>query len=428
MAKLPFCIVSKAYSPAGTPPPIEGVKAFAGVVHEFGLPATWILDLAGAEALAGELTEWHDRYGDEIAMAISGIAPHADAYRKRREDLQKICPWSEVTISGQGGGKSERILEALRTTGILGHWGYCWEQTYVDGITDFGHSPGLFPVSSNSYKMPAPTGRGLLAVEWLSRDLNKAFWTGNPVHFAGEPDALIVMGNWPGEESIRYFRHVVSQYIRNARAGQVIPFIFQEEAEQLMERLGGVYAGKAPDLLSWIREGLGSLLGSGDIEFSTLPAVVMRHLENEWPRPALYRAADTRCLPLDDPRCKPPLRVYGAALEFPEVLHYCSNSLFATYVAGNPAPIRLIRYDRQQPCDVSTPLEGESHLPALQTLEKTDEGWRACVKATEECPYALCLPLADNEAAPAGCPQNESTWAWEFSVHPGRHHYISHAP
>lgn len=425
MAKLPFCIVSKSYSPPDHPagPPAEGVRSLAKVVHSLGLPATWILDPAGARALAAELRDWHDQYGDEIAMALGGLPVEATAYRKRREELRKICAWSEVTISGQGGGKSETLLDALRGAGIQGHWGYCWEQTYVDGITDYGHSPGLFHVSPRSYKMPNPTGEGLVAIEWLSRDLNKAFWTGNPVHFAGEPDAFIVMGDWPVEECHRYFHHQVGQYLRNAKAGQVIPYIFQEEAEQLMERLGGVYAKRSPSLLEWIWQALAPLAGNDEIDFTTLPKLVQRFSAGEWPSPHLYRASDTKCRVLNDPRYAPPLRIYGAAFEFPEVLHYCSDRLFATYRAGSPTPLRLIRYDRQQPCDVSTPLEGETRLPILHSLERTGVTWRACVESTETSPFALCLPLEKNEAPPGDFPRNEMTWAWEFTARPGRHFY-----
>jgi hypothetical protein len=422
--RLPFCIVSKAYCAPGQPPPIEGMRHLAEAVHAHHLPVTWIVEPEGARALQRELAEWHGAFGDEIAMALVGLPVEAASYRQRREILQSLCPWSEVIVSGQGGGKTEAMVAALEAAGLRGHWGYCWEQTYVDGITDYGHTPGLFHISQQSYKMPRPGGGGLVAVEWLSRDLNKAFWTGNPVHFAGEPDAFKVMGDWSDEESIRYFLHVVDQYARNARAGQPLPFIFQEEAEQLMERLGGVYTGVWPKLIRWISQALGQVVAREGTRFTTLPAVVSEFAASA-PCARLYRASDEKFSLLNDPRFKPHLRIYGAAFAFPEVLHYCSERIFATFRQGSQVPLRMIRYDRQQPCDVSTPLEGEAHLPVLKSFRQEGPRWIAEVEAREAMPYALCLPLSDGAILPEGAPINEDAWAWELQLRPGTHTYAT---
>ena len=309
------------------------------------------------------------------------------------------------------------MIAALEEAGMEGHWGYCWEQTYVDGITDYGHAPGLFFASQQSYKMPRSEAGGLVAIEWLSRDLNKAFWTGNPVHFAGEPDAFAVMGDWPEEETLAYFSHLVGQYLRNARAGQVIPFIFQEEAEQLIGVLGGDYAQAWRRMLPWITKALTPWSRHPEVEFTTMGALARRFRGGEWPWPRLYRAADRRCRILNDPRKR--IRVHGAAFEFPEVLHYCSPRIFATFCAGSPTPLRLIRYDRQQECDVCNPLEGESRLPQLHTLERTAEGWHCRISSEVATPYALAIPVETGDVIPAGCVSNESTFVWEFAVAQG---------
>lgn len=424
---LPFCVVSKAYSPPEQEPPVEGVRHLAETVHDFRQPVTWIMEPRGVRALRSELTAWHQEFGDDLAMSLVGLPVSAKAYSQRRDELRALCPWAEVTVSGQGGGKSEAVFAALEEAGIRGHWGYCWEQTYVDGITDYGHLPGLFYVSPQSYKMPRPGGGGIVGVEWLSRDLNKAFWTGNPVHFSGEPDVFKVMGDWSDEESLRYFRHLVEQYARNARTGQTLPFIFQEEAEQLMDRLGGVYVGAWPKMIGWIRSALRLVIDKDNVEFTTLSAIVSAFAAEKTMRAKLYRAADQKFSVLNDPRFKPHLRIYGAAFQFPEVLHYCSSTLFATFRQGSPAPIRLIRYDRQQPCDVSTPLEGEVELPVLGAMERSGSRWRIEVTSHEEMPYAVCLPLQPGEMPPEGHPANEGTWAWEFQVKPGTHRYESPA-
>ncbi len=423
MSRLPFAIVSKAYSGSSNPSdrPKEGMRRLAGLAHSHGMPVTWIVDPMTAELMAEELAEWHGGFGDDIAMSLAGLPTEAEAFRLQREKLRKLCPWSEVTVSGQGGGKSEQMLRALEEAGIEGHWGYCWEQTYVDHITDYGHSPGLFFASPRSYKMPRPGGGGVVAIEWLSRDLNKAFWTGNPVHFAGEPDAFKVMGSWPDKESLGYFDHLVNQYLCNARAGQVIPFIFQEESEQLSGMLGGRYASAWEGMMAWMEKALPPLASNPEIEFTTLGRLAARMRAGEWPWPRLYRAKDRRGMILDDPRTS--VRVYGAALEFPEVLHHCSEALFATFVAGNPAPVRLIRYDRQQPCDVSTPLEGEPLLPKLHSLHRSATGWQARLSSQVNTPYAICITLEPGEDMPVGFTGNEDSFIWEFQALAGTHEY-----
>lgn len=420
---LPFAIVSKAYSGSSDPRdrPKDGMRRLAELAHHHGMPVTWIVDPMTAELMGQELADWHGRFGDDIAMSLAGLPFEAEAFRLQREKLQKLCPWSEVAVSGQGGGKSEQMLSALEAAGIKGHWGYCWEQTYVDSITDYGQPPGLFFASPHSYKMPRPGGGGVVAMEWLSRDLNKAFWTGNPVHFAGEPDAFKVMGDWPDKESLGYFDHLVNEYLRNARAGQVIPFIFQEEAEQLSGMLGGRYATAWEGMLAWMEKALPPLASNPEIEFTTLGRLAGRMHAGEWAWPRLYRAKDRRCMILNDPRTS--VRVYGAALEFPEILHYCAEALFATFVAGNPAPVRLIRYDRQQPCDVSTPLEGEPLLPLLHSLQRSAAGWQARVSALSSTPYALCIALEPGQDTPGRCVRNEDSFVWEFQAQAGTHTY-----
>ena len=423
---LPFCLVSKAYSPADREPPLAGIRHYAAAAHGLGLPVTWVIDPRGCSILQEELSAWHTQFGDDIAMAVMGLPITGEAYAERRAALRALCPWSAVTVSGAGGHKSETMMAALESAGIEGHWGYCWEQAYVDDITDYGQTPGLFFVSRNSYKMPGGEKEGLVAIEWLSRDLNKAFWTGNPVHFAGEPDAFAVMGDWPEEESLAYFGHVVDQYLRNARAGQPLPFIFQEEAEQLMERLGREYAGIWPRLIAWMEKALTPLATHPEITFTTLPRIVRRFRAGDWSWPRLYRAADRACLPLHDPRDgRKRSRIYGAALQFPEVLHYCSTSVFATFQAGSPFPVRLIRYDRQQSCDVSRPLAQETHLPRLLSLHRKEQRWEVTLESGSAQPFALCLPLEPGEAPPTGCPRNEDSWVWEFSVEAGRTSLIS---
>lgn len=417
----PFACVSKAYHSKDGREPLEGMRNLARVAHKHRIPVTWILTEHAAAAMATELAQWHAECGDEVAAALVRLPVDAGAYAKRREAIRKVCPWSEVTVAGAGGGKSGRMLAALEQAGFTGLWGYCWEQVYEDGISDYGQPPGMFIASSASYKMPAPDGRGLVAVEWLARDLNKAFWTANPVNFAAEPDGLLLFGGWGREFSLRYVRHLLAEYARNAAAGHPIPFIFQEEAAQLMRGLiNKDYDRLWPDLLALIGDCLG-MLDRNAFQITTLPALV-NDFRAVPPRAQLVRARDLRCPPLRRPdRGNCP--VWGAEWEFPEVAHYSDARRFCTFVVGNPSPVRLIRYDRQQEVGVHEALVPETVVPRLLALETGNGRWRARIRSPETMPYSLALDCPADTRVPTDFAVNEDLAVWPMTLCAGEHWY-----
>ncbi|MBI4027001.1 MAG: hypothetical protein HY360_18600 [Verrucomicrobia bacterium] len=419
---LPFVCVSKAYSTAGKRQPLEGIRNLARIAHQHRVPVTWIIHDSAARDLRSELAEWHREFGDEVALALMHLPPEAEAYRRRRASLREACPWSRVDVAGIGGGKSARMLSALEGAGFRGLWGYCWEQIYVDGITDYGQPPGMFRASMRSYKMPSQDGAGIVAIEWISRDLNKAFWTTNPVHFSVESDAFLVMGDWDWETSLRYFHHVLGQYHRNARAGQLIPFVFQEEAEQLAPGfINNTYDKVCGRMLEWIDAGF-SQLERKQFDFTTLPRLVERFCAKDGRQAQLVRARD-RAFPRLHQANRP---VFGAELCFPEVAHFTDSKRYATFLTGNPSPIRLIRYDRQQNVDIQTPLRPEPILPSLVELHRTESGWKARIDSIEDCPFALALSFKSNGVVPARCVAMEDLLVWHVNVKAGSQWYQLH--
>lgn len=410
----PFACVSKAYSTNASRQPVAGIVNLARVAHKHRVPVTWILTESAARDLRSELAEWHREFGDEVAVALVHLEQNADAYRRRREKIQECCSWSKVEIAGIGGGKSTQMLAALQQTGFRGLWGYCWEQIYVDGITDFGQPPGMFRASKKSYKMPSSDDDGIIAIEWISRDLNKAFWTSNPVHFSVESDAFLVMGDWPWDVTLEYYDHVLAEYQRNARAGHPIPLIFQEEAEQLAPGLvNETYDAVYAKMLEWLDAAFARTPRDG-VEFTTMPALVDQFTA----KPQLVRARDKAFPSLRKER-RP---IFGAEFCFPEVAHYSDARRYATFITGNPSPIRLIRYDRQQAVDVKTPLLPESRMPRLLELHRTPTGWRARVQSEETCPFALALPNHERESR-VGCVANGDVLVWPLDADAGVHWY-----
>ena len=416
--KCPFACVSKAYHTKDEREPIDGIRNLAGVAHKHGFPVTWVVTETACEMLADELEGWHREYGDDIAMALVRLPMKADAFSQRRADMRRACPWSSVSVAGGGGGKSARLIEVLEAAGFEGLWGYCWEQVYVDGISDYGQPPGVFMASTSSYKMPSPDASGVVAVEWLSRDLNKAFWTANPVNHACEPDAMVVMGDWDRDFSLGYVEHLLDEYARNATAGQPIPFIFQEEAEQLMHgMINERYDLAWERILEWIDAFLGRV-NLARLDLTTAPRLVETF--RAAPRHAqLVRARDLRCLKLKrDGR-----PVWGAEWEFPEVAHYSDARRFCTFVVGNPAPIRVIRYDTQNEVSVSDALTPEPKLPRLLGLDFSEGRWRARIRSHAVMPYAVALDVRADATLPPTVEMNEDLAVWPIDVREGEHVY-----
>jgi hypothetical protein len=422
MMKAPFACVSKAYhSKNDGREPLDGVRNLARVAHASRVPVTWIITEQAAVILARELEQWHVEFGDEVAAGLVRLPVDTEAYAERREAIRKACPWSEVTVAGIGGGKSGKMLTALEAAGFEGLWGYCWEQVYEDGISDYGQPPGLFAASPHSYKMPSPDGRGITAIEWLSRDLNKAFWTANPINYAAEPDALLLFGDWGRETSLKYMQHLLAEYARNAAAGHPIPFIFQEEAAQLMHgMIDANYDRLWSDLLAFAQDCF-SMLDQQTFQVTTLPALVKEFRAT--PRSAqLLRAGDQRYPSLRRPD-RGNFGIWGAEWVFPEVAHYSDARRYCTFAVGNPAPVRLIRYDRQQEISVAEALIPETNLPRLIELHRSERGCRARIRSASAMPYALALEMTSPGPAPEGCAVNGDLAVWPVEVLAGEHWY-----
>ena len=48
----------------------QGVRLLAEIAHTHGIPVTWAINRASARALATDLTQWHEDYGDELLLIV----------------------------------------------------------------------------------------------------------------------------------------------------------------------------------------------------------------------------------------------------------------------------------------------------------------------------------------------------------------------
>ncbi len=219
---------------------LKGMRLLADTLHPHGVPITWLVSADSARVAAKELTEWHDRFGDDVGVAPPelSITPvdESGAYEARRdrfaamrEAVQEALPWAECRIaSGHTDPDMVRICAEL---GFEGLWGFCWEQIEVDGITDRGCPWGFYYMDPADRLRPA-SGGGVLAMEWTAHDLLKSFHSGNPTLYSTDPND-VGRGGLCAWENIDYWKAVADQYIRNTRYNDHVILLQHQESHEM---------------------------------------------------------------------------------------------------------------------------------------------------------------------------------------------------
>lgn len=218
---------------------LTGMRRLADTLHPLGVPVTWLVSPDSARAAAAQITEWHDAFGDEVAVAppelsISHLvadAPYGarrDRYAAARDAIQKVMPWAECAVAA--GHTDPDIVRICAELGFEGLWGFCWEQIEVDDITDRGCPWGFYYMDRDDRLRPA-RGRGPVAMEWTAHDLLKTFHSGSPWLYSTDPND-VGRGGLCAWEDTGYWKAVADQYLRNTRHnGQVILLQHQESHE-----------------------------------------------------------------------------------------------------------------------------------------------------------------------------------------------------
>lgn len=247
MGKLVYMFASLAERTVGDVTCLEGMTLLAETLHPHGIPITWMVSPESARLAADSLKQWHEDYGDEVAMTLptiasgdsnsraplpsSGCEAKRKLIKKRRESLLKILPWAEVTIAGAGHTDPDAaaILEEL---GFEGLWGYCPEQIEVDDITDRGCPWGLFYIDPAQRLRPKPSGRGIIGMEWTARDLGKSIHSGHPSIYSTDPNDVARTGlcRW---EDIDYWEGLADNYLHNAHLNDLVFLLQHQEAHEM---------------------------------------------------------------------------------------------------------------------------------------------------------------------------------------------------
>ncbi|MHA1732554.1 MAG: hypothetical protein ACTSU5_11460 [Promethearchaeota archaeon] len=279
--------------------PHRGVEDYGNLVHEFGIPVTWLTNARGAELGRDLFTKFHEDDGDEVILWCLPFQG-ADTGKKRdfvlemsegdvleyvREEqagLRAALPWARVDHCGFF-YRTPAVVRALYKVGMKSVYGHCWEEFDTDGVTDAGAPWGFYYVDPDvCWKRPRPafpSERGIVANEWLQHDLNKVWnYYGSSSVFSWDPNDVGRAGVCDGRQ-VDYWKAAFREYYKNREWNDFIPFVFHQEAHEQESTPGGweVYDPATVANTAEMTAEFLAFLTSGefpDLVVSTLPAAV----------------------------------------------------------------------------------------------------------------------------------------------------------
>lgn len=219
---------------------LSGMQRLAELVHGYGIPVTWLVTPTSASLAAKELTHWHEKFGDEVALAPPelSLTPADDKppYSERRDrlvrlrrELCEVLPWTKCTVFS--GHTDPEVAKLGLEIGFEGVWGYCWEQIDVDGITDRGCPWGCYYINPEDRRRPA-WGKSIVSFEWTARDLIKAFHSGHSSLWSTDPND-VARSRLCAWDQIDYWKGLADNYVRNARYNPHVFLVQQQESHEM---------------------------------------------------------------------------------------------------------------------------------------------------------------------------------------------------
>ncbi len=397
-----YTFVSSAYFVErswGYGTPRQGMELLGELAHGRRIPVTWLVSPRSAREMAEPLTGWHQEFGDEVGVYL-GAPPEARTgqaereyfvsldYEGMREKIEReargvveALPWARVTVAG-GGYRSNTMVAALEDLGFDGLWGHCWEQAYVDNITDRGAPWGFYYASREAFKAPACYPGKVVACEWTARDLNKAFRTGKPEVYSTDPNDAD-NNRLCTATDISYWRAFLDQYRRNTAWNDFIPFLQHQEAHEM--ETGIVHNGftqETVDRTAAMLERLFAYVASlPDVQAVSLPRAVAEFKRRFLRQPATYMLFED--IPVAaDPRGP-----------WPEVLVYCDDRCQLFFDRDQPLPIAARNYLAAADTE-AIEFAAEESLPEFEIERSSSAGIETinvCARAERPIRYGLAL-------------------------------------
>jgi hypothetical protein len=280
--------------------PVEGIERTAELAHKHNIPVTWIVNGGSIPIVKASILAWHEQYGDDVILQcpMYGQDP-----RNRKEELkallsqdwdilQEAFPWVKTKVAARGQISLE-IIQALEELDFQGLWGYCWEQTWWDGISHKGIPWGFWYVDSNRYKLVHPGKGKIVGCEWTVRDFNHTYHSGCPCIYSTDPNDALRAGLCTGD-NIEYWKSIFHDYLNNTDHNDQVFFLQQQEAHEMeyTDKFKVFPASHVEECASML-DHFFSYIKNFPITFTTLPAAVNSYHENNQVTASSYILTDS---------------------------------------------------------------------------------------------------------------------------------------
>ena len=344
----------------------EAMTRMASVVHAEGVPINWQISLDSAVKVKSLLEDYHRKHGDElIALGID------QDYQQWRQHF----PWSELNIAGSRVPTGDEFKHRV-DAGVVGSWGYCYQQVGIDEITHWGCPWGLFHISPKNPLIPARDAGKLVGIPWTVRDLHKAYHTRQPINFCIDPIEMVRSGTLCWGENITYFRDLLDELIRNTGWNERVYCCLHEEANGpfIAEGKGESDEGATPEqseamyqmITEWLRYAKGQR-----VTIMTLPEAVADYqkISNKETLPSTLLTRDKH---------RGRIRYYvppfppgttrgemGPAGNYPNTLFHCDQDCQMAFVHPEILPRYVLDYRAQHAYEPNRPYPEEPVLPTV---------------------------------------------------------------
>lgn len=330
---------------------VEGIQRTANLAHQYNIPVTWIVNSGSIAKIGDSIRQWHLEYGDDVILQcpMYGQDP-----RNRKEELKLLLaqewnavkeafPWARTKVAARG-QISQEIIQALEELDFQGLWGYCWEQTWWDGISHKGIPWGFWYIDSDRYKIPHPGKGKLVGCEWTVRDFNSTYHSGNPCIYSTDPNDVLRAGLCTGD-NIEYWKKIFQEYLENTGSNDYVFFLQQQEAHE-MEYTENFAVFPKEDVMECEKmlDNFFRYIKTFGITFTTLPeAIRLYHEKNPITAPQYILAKDTSIRPVTNQYT---LTLGGnGAGPWPETFLFYDNTCQMAFVKGECKPRMLRSYN-----------------------------------------------------------------------------------
>ncbi len=295
---------------------VEGTRNIERMAAAHRVPVSWMVGDIRHMAYAADYNAFHAANGDDA---------QAQFWNDLHAAMSAKLPWYVPSVSILTAGE-ERDLRRALSFGEHAFWGITWNSRGTDGTFDYGAPWGTYCADVHSYKRPQPDGGcALLAFEWTSRDLTRAYLSGREAAFSTDPDDLLRRGGFSPKSAAAYARKIVDAY---AAAGQTQPIVMIVQEESI----DGLSAANAMVMNALLDEAVRDGLKLETLTQAARDARTFSAAPRAVAFPYIFGGRDV-----------PSGVLHGDTL-YPATIDYHDSRVGMTFLSGRTLPSRVFRY------------------------------------------------------------------------------------